>query len=588
MALVALASCSSEPVNGESLGEPPAGALRGELVTYVDTRDDGTTLEQYALRPAGGQLATAEVPLLFDADPDLTSGLALDVWGTHEGEGLRVRRFEVLRPPSTSLTGSLQQALRGAPPLAARSFVMALVHIGPPPAKPLTPEVAKEKLVGLTAGSQPSIRQYYVETSYGRQDITADVAGPFEFPVDMATACPTAAIASGLRAMIPGKYNHYLWYMEPRAAGCSFGGRAMGGSPDRPATDTWYNASSGCVVLMQEPGHNFGMRHSSRMTCPGAPFADAPDGVCMHGEYGDRFDPMGSGCRHMNAYQKAYQGWLDKCNIVDIGASATFTLLPLELPCDGIQALAVKMPKVRPFAHSGGGGAPATDQIDHYYVELRTPVGLDKGLAPTVQIRVGGSISERNRRGLHTWFLDMNPATPDLDGLAAGATFADPTGSPRITVMAVSATQATVKVEFDGGGTGAPLCLDDTPLVGTGAGPESCNATPAVPSGSPPVVVTADAGAGGGGVNPPRRDAGAGAPRTDGARPAGDASDNSGSPIGGASGGATTDGGVAAPGAGGGCGCRLGGAGGPVSAPGVLAAMLIGLVLRRRRRARSA
>src|SRR2546423_1436882 len=184
-------------------------------------------------------------------------------------------------------------------------------------------------------GDRPRPGEYLVQR---RRDIPADVAGPFDFP--MPVGCPTNDISTMLRAMIPGHYDHYLWYMEPRTAACTFSGRAMGGSPDRPAADTWYNGSSGCVVLMQEPGHNFGMRHSSRMICPGASFVDAPEGICMHNEYGDRFDPMGSGCRHMNAYQKAYQGWLEKCNIVDIGASGTFTLLPLELACDGIQALA--------------------------------------------------------------------------------------------------------------------------------------------------------------------------------------------------------------------------------------------------------
>ena len=224
-----------------------------------------------------------------------------------------------MRPSHDSVV-PIAQPLINAPPFPARSIVMAIVHVGGVPTNPLTMDVAKQKLFGLTAGTQPSIRQYYVEASYGRQDIAGDVAGPFDFPT---TTCNTSAMATALRPMIPGTYNHYLWYMEPRIASCGFSGLASGGSPTRPARDTWYNASSGCVVLMQEPGHNFGMRHSSFMKCPGTPFVDAPDGMCTHNEYGDRYDPMGGGCRHMNSYQKTYQGWLDKCNMVDIGASGT-------------------------------------------------------------------------------------------------------------------------------------------------------------------------------------------------------------------------------------------------------------------------
>ena len=273
-----LTGCTGESAGTGTLEQPSSGALRGELVSYVATRDDGTSDEYYVLRRGDD-----EVRLIFDGDPDLVSGETVDVWASREGDRLRVRRFEVVQP--------IAQPLVNAPAYAPRSFVMAIVHVGGVPTNPLSLETARTKLFGLTAGTQPSIRQYYVEASYGRQDIAGDVAGPFDFPT---TTCNTSAMATALRPMIPGTYNHYLWYMEPRIASCGFSGLASGGSPTRPARDTWYNASSGCVVLMQEPGHNFGMRHSSFMKCPGVPFVDAPDGTCMHNEYGDRYDPMGA------------------------------------------------------------------------------------------------------------------------------------------------------------------------------------------------------------------------------------------------------------------------------------------------------
>jgi hypothetical protein len=315
---LSLAALGCAQPDARTLEEPPAGAVRGELVSYTDTMDDGTSEEHYSLRRFGSE--SREVPLVFDVDPELISGTALDVWATREGDALHVRRFEVLSQP-------LPRALINGMPYAARTFALAIVHIGPPPANPLSVEAATEKLIGLTAANQPSVRQYYMEASYGRQDISGKVFGPF----DLTTmgACPTDEITTAIRPMIPGTYDHYLWYMEPRAAGCSFSGRASGGSPNRPARDTWYNASSGCVVLMQEPGHNFGMRHSSSMKCGTMTFIDAPDMVCTHNEYGDRYDPMGGGCRHMNGYQKSYQGWLDKCNLVETGASGTYTLVPL-------------------------------------------------------------------------------------------------------------------------------------------------------------------------------------------------------------------------------------------------------------------
>ena len=144
------------------------------------------------------------------------------------------------------------------------------------------------------------------------------------------------------------------------------------GRPDKPANDTWYNASSSCVVLVQEPGHNFGMQHSSSMDCGTEVFPDVPDGTCTHSEYGDRYDPMGGGCRHMNAWQKTYQGWSQGCNGVRVRSTGTFTLLPLELPCDGAQFLQIPMPKARPFMRPRWRRSPSTDMLTHYYLELRT------------------------------------------------------------------------------------------------------------------------------------------------------------------------------------------------------------------------
>jgi MYXO-CTERM domain-containing protein len=109
----------------------------------------------------------------------------------------------------------------------------------------------------------------------------------------------------------------------------------------------------------------------------------------------------------------------------------------------------------------------------------------------------------------------MNPATAGLDGLGVGGTFTDPTGSPKITVLSLDATQASIQVEFAGGGTGMPTCSDDSPMTGSGPGPESCAAAPSVPSGTPPMVpdggVTTTPPGNGGGT---RRDAGVASPDT--------------------------------------------------------------------------
>jgi Gametolysin peptidase M11 len=581
--------CASDVSTQHETGEPPAGAVRGEFAYNVATLDDGTSETDYFLKQPDG----SELKLLFDSEPDVAAGTNLDVWVSPENGMFRVRHFEIL-PVSR-----IEQALIAGPSYNARSFAFVIVNNGTPPT-PIAEADATRRVFGITPNTVPSVRQYYMEASYGRQDIAGMVVGPLNFTM---TACNTGPLATALTPMVPFTANHYLWYIQPRNAACSWAGLAQGGTPVNPSRNTWYNASSGCVVLVQEPGHNFGMSHSSSMTCMGQPFADVPLGTCTHSEYGDRFDPMGGGCRHMNAFQKTYQGWLEKCNIVDSAVSGTYTLLPLELPCNGVQAITVPFGKVRPFTRSGGGGGTTTDQLTNYLIEMRAPIGIDSGLAATVQIRATSNLRDRTQRGLHTWILDMNPATTNVfDGLTVGQTFTDPAGSPIITVMALDNTKATVRVDVMAPAAGASAtCLDDTPFTGPGPGTESCapqvasapNAPPAIPDGGatpPPPGPRPDAG--GRDTAPPRGDAGPVTPPPGGSGGAGGSTPPPGT------GGATGQGGAAGGGGvpvgdagtgsvivGSGCGCRLGStdhtATGSVLACGLA---LVGLVFRRRRR----
>jgi hypothetical protein len=389
-------------------------------------------------------------------------------------------------------------ALLAGAPLAPRSFAFVLLETGG--GVNVSAAQATQQLfdAGYFAPNRGSIRRFYQEASYGLQDITGTVVGPLSFsPASSCDPMGALALRAQVDAMVPAPVTNYLWYFGSRQPGCGWEGLATLGSPAHPTRDTWYNASNSCVVLAQEPGHNFGMQHSSSMSCAGKTFVDAPDGVCTHAEYGDPFDPLGSGCRHPNAWQKRYQGWLGGCNSVRLSAGGTFTLLPLEGACDGIQVLQIPMPHARTFSFTGGlTSATTTDELTYYYVELRSqPTGFDQGLAPQVQVRIGGDYRGPSESGLHTWLLDMNPGTTTFSdaALAVGQTFTDPAGGVSITATAVGAASATVTVSIEGG-AGDPTCLDGTVIAPPG--PPTCAGTGAGGSdggaGSPGAVDAAD------------------------------------------------------------------------------------------------
>jgi len=559
-----MAGCGAPEGPGGGL-EMDDGAFRGELAIYISDDADGRSETHYGLRGPSG----VERPLLFDVavrDADLQPGMQLKVWGNDSPDGVRVAKFQSVAPALEQQ----QSALQTGTPYAPRSFAFVLVDLG----GGFNPAITADDVLGRMINNSDSIRNYYINDSYGLQDITTQVFGPIKYTLNgcstTGTTSGTSQLASDLRGMIPGTFQHYLWYFGTNQSACQWSGLASLGTPDKPSKDTWYNASTNCVVLVQEPGHNFGMQHSSSLACPGASFADDPNG-CTASEYGDQFDPMGNGCRHMNAWQKTYQGWFGGCNGVAITSSGTFTLLPFENRCDGAQFLKIKAPKVRSFMRpAGGGGGATTETLAYYYVELRTPVDFDgtlgnrSALTPSLLVHVADDVRGRSQRGLHTFLLDMTPTTTGTRGfsdaaLPVGATFTDPAGGVSITATAVSATQATVTVTIDGG-SGAPTCLDGSTFTAPGPGPESCGTETGPVGGA--AGATGTTGSGGATMSM----GSGGGPGAGGRGGSGGGAGRAGSGSGGrtGSGGGTNPAGSGGAGSGGATGTGSGGSGGPI------------------------
>jgi hypothetical protein len=466
IAIAATVACG----HTDEAAEADDGTLRGELAVYVADDFQGVSETLYALRMSDGE----ERRLSFDGEVGLPPGARIAVSGVPSGDAIHVTSFRALPAPLATRNGALVSGTA----YPARSFALVLVDIGG------GISVTVDGMKGTLIDDPDSLRNYYLDDSFARQDITAEVLGPFSNPLTSCTSTDMGRLASALRPRLPMGYDHYLWFLGSTLRACNWAGLASLGTPDAPTRDTWYNNQTSCTVLVQEPGHNFGMQHSSSLRCPGASLADNPNN-CTASEYGDIFDPMGNACRHMNAWQKAYQGWFGGCNGVAVTDSGTFTLLPIEGRCDGAQFLKVKAAKPRTFNRPAAGGGGATvETLAYYYVELRSPQGFDgllgnrSMLNPQILIHAGNDIRSRAQTGLHTFLLDMTPNTTGSSGfgdaaLAVGSTFTDPAGGVSITAQAVSATQATIKVDVTNG-TGAPTCLDGTTFVGPGPGPESC------------------------------------------------------------------------------------------------------------------
>jgi hypothetical protein len=475
------------PPEGEVAEREDDGSLRGEIVTYLLDFDDHSETQHMLRLPSG-----EERRLILDGNHELTGGERVRLWGDELADAIKVTRFE------RETVEVVRSALINGKMKPSRKWAFVLVNTGA--GVNLTKEAAYSRL--FDAANPKSMKSYFKEISFGQQEVDGEVFGPINY--QPASGCDSSGVARTLRPMIQGTFDQYLWYFGSRQQ-CGWAGLAALGTADRPQRDSWYNMSAGCVVLAQEPGHNFGMVHSSSLACTNAgkrvPLVLPGQGTCIHSESGNPFDPMGGGntCYHMDGFQKAYQDWLTACNVVKVTESGTFTIFPLEKACNGVQLLQIPFGGARTMMLQGG----PTSSISNYYLELRAPIGVDSPLTPRVFVTVGGNIAEARGRGGRNWLLDMTESTTKADAaLPVGQMYADPDpNGPKFIVVSADATKAVIRVEAAGAETpgaetpGKGTCDDGTAF--TAPGPETCEAPPAsmgpAPDGGTPPTGSPDA-----------------------------------------------------------------------------------------------
>jgi MYXO-CTERM domain-containing protein len=487
--LFALASCSSEAVAPpQPFDDDEPGALAGELTVYIANYDDGTADTRYFLKVAEGD----ERRLNFSSEPEVTPGTRIKVWGTQREDRLAVAKYKITQEMPTEGIGSQAQRseIIDAAVKPGRVLCAALVNIDGGTAKTALTSVKNSFHSGAT-----SVNAYYRENSFGQVGLDGDTYGPFTYTGF--SGCNYSGLASSIKPMIKAQNaacQQFAFVFGP-GGGCGWSGLGQVGTSDKPASDTWYADSVSCVVAVQEPGHNYGMQHSSSITCSGSPFLDNPSS-CTHGEYGDKYDTMGGGCFHMNAWQKLYQKWFGGCNGVRTTSSGKFNLYPIEAPCNGVQVLQVPFPggKTRSFQST---------TLTSYYLELRTAIGFDsKYPGPSVLVHTGAAPilpNQANPRGSKTWVIAAGGAAAASWGLKAGQSFADPAGGLTITVDSVSNANAVIDIAYTAG-SGEPVCLDgnNTPFSPPGAA--DCTSPPPISDAAPPrppVDVRTDTGTGG-------------------------------------------------------------------------------------------
>jgi hypothetical protein len=306
-----------------------------------------------------------------------------------------------------------------------------------------------------------NVSNFYYESSYYQAWLAGDVYGWFTIPMD-STVCDTYALAqyANAAAVAAGAnlwaYSRYVYVFPGNS--CNWAGITIRSNGSVPRV--YLNGSFNFKDVAHELGHSFGLYHSTALDCGAVSIGSS----CTTIEYGDKFDDMGNGSYHFNAYQKERLGWLNSGTttppITTVESSGTYFIEPLEtLSAGGAKALKILK-----------SVDPVTGDKTWYYVEFRQPVGFDSPLAGNSNVVNGVLVHQATQFSdsfnlFFSYLLDMTPETSSwLDpALAVGRTFQDSTAGFSLTPIACSSAGCSVLVSYS---SQADQCVTTSPTVG--------------------------------------------------------------------------------------------------------------------------
>lgn len=435
-------ACSS-PTGSEQGAASMEGTLAAVMVGNADRT--ASHMEFFIERGDGAWLR-----LLFDQRPDLvhsedghehilvpgqghelTAGVEIRVTGELDADAIHVESFDVVASDADGV-GTSEEALI-AP--SVRKVAVILANFTNNTSQPITAAGAAD----LVFGGAQSSNAYFKEESFGIRSLvgklapTGDVFGWYTIAPG-ATACNYSGWGNSARAAAQSAgvdlsgYDHIIHYF-PRTSACGWSGVGQ-----VPGKYTWINGSNASTIS-HELGHNFGSHHASTLICTSNGSRVTVGPSCTLNEYGHPFDVMGSGYRHMTAFNKGRIGFLEPENTVSVSADGTFSIAPLETKSAQIQSLRIPI-----------------DSATAYYVEFRQPFGFDNFSATSSVVngvlitRAPLSYSTLERPAL----LDMVPSTTSFTdaALRVGATFTDPSSGLSVRLNSISSSAANVTVDM--------------------------------------------------------------------------------------------------------------------------------------------
>lgn len=276
----------------------------------------------------------------------------------------------------------------------------------------------------------PILQDHYLGESYGRYRFaTLRNFGYVQTTLPRPSGCTLTTARTQVRNLLTAQHGtlpNGLWiYVWPWGTNCN--PHAQGSS-----VNLMFNSGPD----MHEVGHALGAAHDNRVR--------NDSGTEVWEEYGDPHSVMGlSRSSHWSPAQKIIRGWIGPTHpqtFLTVAATSTVTVQPYETDAAGVKTIRLMTAVPQPFL---------TGFFRTYFVALRTILGPE-----VVIYRAASSphIPAYWNTGSHFAMgaMDLDPTSALRFGLQVGETFTDQAARLSITPVAVSLTEASIRVQWIG------------------------------------------------------------------------------------------------------------------------------------------
>lgn len=427
--------------------------VEGELEVRHADYADGSSEEDYILKTVTGE--QLKIHPTSGLSEELLSGTQIRVKGLRIDDDVLFDGSFSASQPNGDLGGVTIVKQVGNPPVLGDQRTIVLMMNFQNTLQPTLTRATVQDAVFTQANN------YYTENSYNKAHLSGDVIDWIRLPVSQ--TCNALAVESAsIRAadsLVDFRQYSRLIVIAPFTT-CGWAGL---GSYDKLAIDTQDGIALLSMALVDsryvnggtiehELGHNFGNSHASFYSCGSA----SVSGACGIVEYEDFYDVMGGSTRrgHFNAPHKDFVGWFSSSNILNVSASGTYVLEPIETATDGLKALKIRR--------------SSSNYLDYLFVEYRQPIGFDTSFNRMSGTDVfEGALLHTHRAGSahSTLLIDPTPpGNPWASALPVGGVFADPESGVRIEVLSVMPDGLTVDVRLGMTDFTAPFVAISSPV----------------------------------------------------------------------------------------------------------------------------